>query len=119
MRTDTPPVSEVVERAAAICDPHGHDDVVNALVERFQDDDRPARSVPELWDELRAGANEADPAGLSTAAQVTAAAAVWLATNAEFGDDRERVLREAVRAAYDGRPPEPVEVWLSEQGVAV
>jgi hypothetical protein len=119
VETDIPTVSEVVRRAATICDPAGDDVAVTALVERFSDDDRPARSVDGLHSLIHEELNLADPAADDPAAAMTAACAAWLATNIEQGDDRELVLREASRVAFDGRPPEPIAGWLERQGVSV
>ena len=112
MRTDVPTVAEVVQRAAALCDPPAADPAVTALVERFEDDGRPARGVSGLAQELERAVVAADAEGDSPAAAMTAAAAAWLATNIEHGEDRERVLREASRAAWSGSPPDHVGTWL-------
>ena len=90
MDTDTPTVSHVVERAAALADPDDHDEVATALVARFED----------------------DPAG-----QMTVAAALWLATNPGQDHRREHVLREGARLAWHGDPPPAVSDWLDEQGI--
>jgi hypothetical protein len=114
----TPSVSEVLARAAALCDPHGHDDSVAALVERFQDDDRPATAVPDLAG-LFMGSFEEGPQVISPPAKATAVCAAWLATNFEYADDRERALRESARAAFDGRPPADIADWLAGQAIEV
>jgi hypothetical protein len=114
-----PSVSEAIKRAAAICDPADEDPIVAGLVERFEDDDRPATSLADLAGEIEAAAREADPPGPGPAAEMTAMAATWLATNWREADDPERVLREAARAAYDGRPSEAIAEWLAERGVEV
>ena len=119
MDTDAPPLSEVVRRAAAICDPAAGDAAVTALVARFEDDDRPARSIEGLPGLLEAALREVDPMGDSPAAAMAAPCAVWLATNVEHAHDRGRVLTEASRSAWDGRPPEHVESWLESQGAAL
>jgi hypothetical protein len=114
----TPSVSEVVARAAAICDPHGHDAAVAGVVERFEDDDRPATAVPDLAGVVRATLEEDGPQVIGPQVTMTAVAAAWLATNFEHATDRERVLRESSRAAFDGRPPADVSDWLAEQAVS-
>jgi hypothetical protein len=119
LRTDTPTVANVIERAAALCDPAAHDEAVATLVERYEDDDRPARGVEGLVEELARAAREADPEADSPAARMTAAAASWLATNAEEDRKRDLVLRESARAAFGDRPPELVETWLELEGVQV
>jgi hypothetical protein len=110
-------VSEVVARAAAICDPDAHDETVAGIVQLFEDDDRPATAVPDLA-ELVSGSFEEGPRPIGPAPKMTAVAAAWLATNFEHAGDRERVLRESSRAAFDGRPPADIRDWLAEQAVA-
>ncbi len=114
-----PSVAAVVERAAAICDPPGHDQTVTSLVARFEDDDRPAAGVPDLATLVRSTFEEEGPQVIGPAATMTAVAAAWLSTNFDHADDRERVLREASRAAFGGRPPADVEGWLSEQAIPI
>jgi len=117
VETDVPTVSETVRRAAAICDPAGEDPAVIELLERFEDDDRPARS-PDAFGALARQETVADPFADSPAAAMTAACAAWLATNLEHSDDRVRVLTEASRVAFDGDPPPHVAAWLESQGVS-
>ena len=117
MQTDIPTVSHVFERAAALTDPDAHDEVVAGLVERFEDDDRPARSIEDFeqlaWEAL----GRDDPEGDSPAGQMTAAAATWLATNPVQEHARDHVLREAARLAFHGDPPASVAAWLAEHGI--
>jgi hypothetical protein len=113
VEAETPTVSQVVERAAALCDPNGQDETVASLVERFEDDDRPATSVPDLAGVVRGELEYEGTQVIGPAATMTAVAAAWLATNFQYADDRERVLRESSRAAFGGRPPEDVEDWLA------
>ncbi len=117
MQTDVPSVADVIRRAVALCDPDSHDESVSALLERFEDDDRPARAVGALTEELERAAYEADPDGDGGAARMAAMAAAWLATNFDHADDRERVLRESARAAFGDDPPDPVAAWLAAQGI--
>jgi hypothetical protein len=114
-----PRVSEIVAKAATICDPHGRDESVAAVAQRFEDDDRPATAVTDLMDVISASFSEEGPEVIGPPASMTAAAAAWLATNFEYREDRERVLRESARAAFDGNPPPEVVAWLKEQGIAV
>ena len=77
MRTDIQTVAEVVREAAAICDADGHDDVVNSLYVRFEDDDRPALGVEDLRGELEGMLEVVDPEGDSSEAAMTAAVALF------------------------------------------
>lgn len=119
MQTDTPTVAHVFERAAALTDPDAHDEVVAALIERFEDDDRPARGVEDFEEVAWEAVGREDPEGDSPAGQMTAAAATWLATNPGQGHDQERVLREAARLAFHGDPPPAVAGWLAGLGIEV
>lgn len=116
-RKPIPTVSEAVSRAAVLCDPEGDDGVVTTLIRVFEDDDRPTTAVEELDEELRTSVEGVDPEGDSAPAQVTAAAALWLATNMDAADDRERVLRESVRLGFGEEPPEHVRLWLEAEGL--
>ena len=112
-------VSEVVREAAAIADPDGADAAITALVEIYEDDDRPATAVEDLLGTLLATAEgidlEADEGGV----EVAAAAAAWLARNPSQanGHERDHVLREGARLAYKGKPPAHVEAWLATRGI--
>jgi hypothetical protein len=117
MQTDTPTVAHVFERAAALTDPDAHDEIVAALVERFEDDERPARGVDDFEQLAWEAVGREDPEGDSPAGQMTAAAATWLVTNPGQDDDQARVLREAARLAYHGDPPPAVAGWLAELGI--
>ena len=119
MRTDIQTVSEVVREAASICDPEGHDDVVNSLFARFEDDDRPALGVDDLRGELEGMLEGVDPEGDSPAAQMTAAGAAFLATSPAEADRGDAALRHAAKMWFGDDPPEPVQDWLRDQGVEV
>ena len=113
------PVSEVVREAAAITDPDGSDDAITALVEIYEDDDRPSTAVEDLLGTLLATAEGIDLEGDDGGVEVTAAAAAWLAHNPAQanGHERDNVVREAVRMAYKGKPPEAVKGWLVSRGI--
>jgi hypothetical protein len=95
-REQAPTVAEAVREAAAVCDPEGADRGVRAMVEIFEDDDRPATAVEDLPGKLAAAVRTVDPESDGRAG-ATARAAVWLTTNPGQAGDRERVLREAAR----------------------
>ena len=114
-----PTVSEVVRDAAAITDPDGGEVAVTALVESFEDDDRPTTASEDLAGELLETARAIDPEGDDPAAMATAAAAAWLATNPTQSEHGEHVLRESARLVFDGEPPQPVALWLAARGVEV
>jgi hypothetical protein len=95
-------VAEVVREAAAIVDPDGADGAIAALVEIYEDDDRPATAVEDLLGTLMATAEGIDLEGDEGGVEVSAAAAAWLATNPgqARGHEQSHVIREGVRIAY-------------------
>jgi hypothetical protein len=113
------PVSEVVREAAAITDPNGSDEAITALVEIYEDDDRPSTAVEDLLGTLLATAEGIDLEGDDGGVELTAAAAAWLAHNPSqaSGHERDHVLREALRIAFKGKPPAAVESWLASRGI--
>jgi hypothetical protein len=111
------PLSEAVREAAAICDPDGAEAGVRGMLEAYEDDDRPVTAVEDLAGELRGTAEGIDPDADTPAVQMTAAAALWLATNPDQEGEREHVLREAARVWFEGKPPDYVAEWLTAQGV--
>jgi hypothetical protein len=114
-------VSEIVREAAAITDPDGADDAITALVEIYEDDDRPVTAVEDLLGDLMATAEGVDLEGDEGGVEVAAAASAWLATNPGQASGRahehSHVVREAVRLAYKGDPPPQVKAWLADRGV--
>ena len=112
-------VAKAVQRAVALCDPEGVDEACTQLLLAYEDDDRPALGLGDpLAEELRSTVEGLDPEHDSAAAEVAAAVAAFLAGDPHGGNDREGTIREAARVAWAGTPPEHVEAWLSDQGVA-
>ena len=113
------PVSELVREAAAIADPDGSDGAIAALVEIYEDDDRPSTAVEDLLGTLLATAEGIDLEGDEGGVEITAAAAAWLAHNPSQanGHERDHVLREGARIAYKGKPPTAVEGWLQSRRI--
>lgn len=117
-RTEVPTVSEIVTKAAAICDSDGGDAAVRGLIDSFEDDDRPASAVEDLRGELASTERGIDPDQDTPAAQMTVAAAIWLSTNPDQEHHhQEHVLREASRLYFHGEPPADVADWLRERGI--
>ena len=111
-------VARVVQRAVAVCDPDGADEACTQLLLAFEDDDRPALGLGDtLAEELRTTVEGLDPEHDSGGAEVAAAVAAFLATDPHGGNDGESTIREAVRIAWGGNPPEHVSAWLDAQGV--
>jgi hypothetical protein len=116
-RETIPTISEVVREAAAIVDPDGSDDAITAFFESFEDDDRPTTATEDLRGVLLSTARGIDPEGDDPAALAAAAAAFWLSTNPSQADNGDHVLREGVRLAFEGDPPEPLGEWLAARGI--
>jgi hypothetical protein len=111
-------VARVVHRAVALCDPDGADDACSQLLLAYEDDDRPAVGLGDtLAEELRSTVDGLDPEHDSAAAEVAAAVAVFLAGDPHGGSDDKATIREAVRVAWGGSPPDHVRDWLDAQGV--
>ena len=115
---DTTPISQLVSHAASLVDPEGTDPEVEGLVLAFEDDDRPARGLPGLREELQSTVEGMDPDGDSPAARMAAAVAFFLSGAPEDERDREGLLRVAARLFYGDALPDPVEQWLALQGVS-
>ena len=115
--TDVLTVSDAVRRAVALVDPDGRDPIAPELLLAYEDDDRPAAGLGDsLREELESTVAGLDPEGDSGAAAVAWAIAFFLATQPEGGDDEAATIREAVRVAWHGHPPEHVRRWLADQG---
>ena len=121
MPTEPQPVtlSQVVHRAAEIADPEGADQDVVDLQQRFEDADWPVSGILEgIEQRMAEAAGTLDPQEDSPGLQVAVAVTVYLAHRRdELDDDPGDVLRMAVRAEYDGHPPENVAAWLEQAGV--
>jgi sirohydrochlorin ferrochelatase len=122
MPTDPAPVTlaQVVHRAAEVVDPDGADqDVVDLLV-RFEDADQPVSSIDDVELRIAEGAGAIDPQEESGPVQVARVVATYLAFRRdEVAEEPDELVRLAVRAEYDGHPPEPVTEWLALNDVEV
>ncbi len=118
----TPTVSEAVRHAAAIVDPGDSDDAIMALVEIYEDDDRPVTAVEDLPGTLISTAEGIDPEGDDGAILTCAAAAAWLGMHPrDRNEDHEpaHVLREATRMAFHKEPPPQIADYLAGRGVTL
>jgi hypothetical protein len=106
-------VSELVRRATAIVDAEGVDEAVSAFAVRYEDDDVPVRGIlDELEDRIAFGADEDPPVVMAQAITL------YLAHRPdEIDDDPDEILRLAARSEFDGRPPQPVQDWLEQNGI--
>ena len=120
MPTEPAPLtlSQVVHRAVEVCDPAGTDADLADFFLRFEDADEPVSAIEDIEQRMAEAAGALDPQQDSPALQVAAAVVVYLAHRRdEVEDDPEQILRMAVRAEYDGNPPENVASWLDQVGL--
>jgi hypothetical protein len=119
MPTEPQPVTvfAVVQAAVDVCD-DGSSEAIDELIERFEDDDEPISAVGDIEQRLeqRVGPiEEGDPAF-----RMACAVIVYLAHRRdEINADADELLRLAARAEFDGRPPDDVTQWLTQQGVTL
>jgi hypothetical protein len=116
---DRRPVSlfDVVKRAADIVDPDDDDAVVGDFERAFEDDDEPvaALDVEERVGEVLA---ELDPAINNGSLAVAGALTVYLSFRRdELHQDPRELIKLAVRAEWQGEPPEPVVEWLDDRNL--
>ena len=115
-----PTLAEVVQRAAQICAPVAEDDGVVQFLTRFEDRDEPVTAIGDVEQEILEGKGAIDPQDEDAAVMMAAAVAVYLAHRRDaMGAAPEETLLLAARAEFDGRPPDHIEAWLAEQGVAL
>ncbi len=114
-------LSEVVNRAADVVDPLGANDGVAYLVEHLQDRDEPVSAdVPRLETELAEVVGRVDPQEEDPAVTMMSALILQLAHRRdELDGEPVRLLEQAARDEYHGKPPELVAHWLAEQDVAL
>jgi hypothetical protein len=119
VRSDPPSLADVVHRAGEAVDPEGSNDGVWDLVDRFSDSDQPVTAEGAFVEELIAEIKGAiDPQDEDAQVVLAAAIATYLAyRRTELDRDPAELLRLAVRAEFDGKPPEVAARWLEEQGV--
>jgi hypothetical protein len=114
-----PSLFEVVRRAVEVTDPSGEFGTGD-LLKYVEDRDEPVTSHADIEEDLAEIKGRVDPQDEDPAVMLTIAVATYLAYRRdEIGDDPADILRLAIRAEYDGNPPDNVQAWLEEQGVAV
>ena len=111
-------VADAVHRAVRVLDPSGNDQDLGELLERFEDDDQPIGVAHEAGQRIAEGLGALDPQAEDAALQLAGAVATYLCYRRdEAGADGNQLIRLAVRAEYDGAPPEPMKGWLEQAGV--
>ena len=109
----------MVHRAVEVTDPSGQFGVGD-LLQYVEDNDEPVTAHADIEETLAELKGRVDPQDEDPAVMMAIAVATYLAFRRdEIGDDPGDLLRLAVRAEYDGAPPENLRAWLDEQGVPV
>jgi hypothetical protein len=107
-------LSQLVRRAVSIVDPDDEDGVVGDFEVRFEDADEPVTGIENLEERVGFGGDE-DPAVV-----VAQSVVLYLAHRRDaIDDDDDDILALAVRAEFNGNPPQSVLDWLNDRGVAV
>jgi hypothetical protein len=116
-----PTLAEAVRRAVDVVDPTGRSDGLADLERRFEDRDEPMSAVlPVLEQTLAEEKGKIDPQDEDGAVVLAAAVITYLGYRRdEVDDEREDIVRLAVKAEFDGRPPPVVEDWLREEGLEI
>lgn len=105
-------LSQLVRRAAEIVDPNNEDTVVGEFEQRFEDADEPVTGMENLEERIEFGADE-DPSVV-----VAQAVVLYLAHRRDEVDgEDEDIISLAVRAEFEGNPPQSVLNWMAERGV--
>ena len=116
----TPTVFEVVQRAVAVCDPDGDDELIAEFLLAHEDRDEPVTSLDTRDRAFFEAAERIAGALPSAGVQMAAAVATYLAFRRdEIADDDEDLLRLAARAEYNDSPPDAIRAWLQDAGVGV
>jgi len=114
-----PSLFDVVHRAVEVTDPSGQFGTGD-LLQYVEDSDEPVTAHADIEEYLAEIKGRVDPQDEDPAVMVAIAVATYLAFRRdEMDDDPGDILRLAIRAEYDGNPPDNVRAWLEEQGVAV
>lgn len=122
MATDPAPVTifDAVHRAVHVLDPTGNDQDLGELLGRFEDADEPIGEADVAAQRIAEGVGALDPQAEDAELQLASAIATYLCYRRdEVVADGNQLIRLAVRAEYDGLPPEPMRGWLSAAGVEI
>jgi hypothetical protein len=115
-------VADLVRRAVEVCDPEDREENLGRFEEQLEDDDEPVSAVENLEERLAIAAEGADYEIEDPAVSVATAVVLYLAAKRGRGDnirDPRELMRLAVRAQWQGDPPEAVIEWLADRGVQV
>ena len=118
--TEPTPVTlaQVVRRVSEVVDPDNDDAVVGDFERVFEDADMPVAGLDDVQTRVATALADLDPAVANGSLSVAGA----LTVNLSFRRDEldavpEQLIRLAVRAEWEGKPPEPVSDWLAARGL--
>jgi hypothetical protein len=113
-----PTLAEAVRRAVDTVDPSGRSDGLADFERRFEDRDEPLSSIqPVIEQALAEETGAIDPQDEDGAVVLARAVVTYLAYRRDEADeDREDLLRLAIRAEFEEKPPPPVVDWLEGEG---
>jgi hypothetical protein len=115
-----PTLADAAHRAAEVCTRSEPNDGVADLLARLEDRDEPITAVAGLESELAEMTGAVDPQEEDPAVMMASAVILHLAHRRdELGADDLRLLEQAARDEFNGRPPEHVRDWLAAEGVQV
>ena len=116
---ETPTVFQVVQRAIAVCDPDGDDELIADLLAAYEDRDEPVTALDERDRTFFETAERVAGVLPSAGVEMAAAVATYLAFRRdEISDDGDDLLRLAARAEYGEHPPDEIADWLRDAGVS-
>src|SRR5215218_7686452 len=114
---ETPSVFDVVQRAVAVCDADGDDELIADFLLAYEDRDEPVTGLDGVEREFFETAERVAGAMPSAGVQVAAAVATYLAFRRDqVVDDDDDLLRLAARAEFGDNPPEEIRDWLDDAG---
>jgi len=114
-----PSLFQVVHRAVEVTDPSGEFGVAD-LLRYVEDSDEPVTAHQDIEEDLAELKGRVDPQDEDPAMMTAVAIATYLAFRRdELDDEPGNIIRLAIRAEYDGHPPDNVRSWLEEQGVPI
>ena len=115
---ETPSVFEVVQRAVAVCDPDGEDELIADFLLAYEDRDEPVTALGDADRMFFETAERIQGALPGAGVQMAAAVATYLAFRRDGIDgDDDDLLRLAARAEYNDHPPDEIRAWLQSAGV--
>ncbi|HZE06338.1 MAG TPA: hypothetical protein VE127_14000 [Solirubrobacteraceae bacterium] len=122
MPTEPTPVTlaQVVRRVCDIVDPDDDDPIIGDYERVFEDADMPVAGLDDVQTRVATALSDLDPAVANGSLSIAGALTVYLSFRRdELEADPEHLIRLAVRAEWEGKPPEPVSGWLATRGLHI